>query len=359
MNPFVCLVISVLTAVVASTQPPKACSSLEVRKEWRALSRAQRKAWIDAVNCLNKVPRSGKLNPPLNTSETGSPFDIIAPVNENSTYYDDLVYVHMNLNPIIHFTGLFLPWHRLYVHQWTNALRKQCGYKGVAPYWAWEKDTQDFENSRMWDTDRVAGLGGFGDPKDDFTVKTGGLDLTFAYPISHKLRRQYRPYPGFLGISNVSAVSTFTPQEVKKLLNIETGNFTAFQAYMEGFIGMHGAVHLIVGGDLAGLCPKGSSNTTVCPVEGAPTFSANEPMFHMHHGNIDRLWWLWQEKNPRNKQAFRGGSVQNISAVAEFPNGQPPWLNKTDMIPTAGMYDSYSIGDVLDTRSWPLCYVYA
>jgi hypothetical protein len=51
-------------------------------------------------------------------------------------------------------------------------------------------------------------------------------------------------------------------------------------------------------------------------------------MFHLHHGvgsrsrvhrvvakslriqNIDRLWWLWQEKSKINKLAFHGGSVQ-------------------------------------------------
>ncbi|CAE6417106.1 unnamed protein product [Rhizoctonia solani] len=301
--------------LVSATNSTQTCTSIEVRKEWRNLTATERKAWIDAVN--------------------------IAPVTENSTYYDDLVYAHMDLNPIIHFTGLFFPWHRLYVHEWTNALRSECGYQGVAPYWAWEKDAADFENSAMWDTDPESGLGGFGDPDD-----------------AHKLRRQYRPYPGFGGTANVSANSTFSPGEVDALLSQPEGNFTAFQEYMEKIVGMHSAVHGILGGDLAGLCPKGSSNTSVCPTEGAPTFSANEPMFHMHHGNVDRLWWLWQEKSEINKAAFHGGSVQNMSALAAYPNGQTPWLNKTSLIPTAGMYESYSIEQVMDTRSWPLCYVY-
>ncbi|CUA68023.1 hypothetical protein RSOLAG22IIIB_07703 [Rhizoctonia solani] len=312
--------------LVSATNSTQTCTSIEVRKEWRNLTATERKAWIDAVN--------------------------IAPVTENSTYYDDLVYAHMDLNPIIHFTGLFFPWHRLYVHEWTNALRSECGYKGVAPYWAWEKDAADFENSAMWDTDPESGLGGFGNPDDDYTLKTGGLDLHLAYPM------QYRPYPGFGGAANVSANSTFSQEEVDALLSQPEGNFTAFQEYMEKIVGMHSAVHGILGGDLAGLCPKGSSNTSVCPTEGAPTFSANEPMFHMHHGNVDRLWWLWQEKSQVNKAAFHGGSVQNMSALTTYPNGQTPWLNKTSLIPTAGMYESYSIEQVMDTRSWPLCYVY-
>jgi tyrosinase len=26
--------------------------------------------------------------------------------------------------------------------------------------------------------------------------------------------------------------------------------------------------------------------------------SVNDPLFFMHHANIDRLWWMWQEKHP-------------------------------------------------------------
>ncbi|KAB5590088.1 hypothetical protein CTheo_6478 [Ceratobasidium theobromae] len=315
------------------------CKKIQVRKEWRALSWGEKKAWIDAVNCLNRRPASGNLKPPVNTSEYGQ-FNFIPPVSPGASYSSELVYTHMNLNPLIHFTGLFLPWHRLYVHEFTDALRKQCGYKGVAPYWAWENDAADFENSSIWDPDPVVGLGGFGDPNDDYIVKTGALNLTLTYPVTHKLRRKYQPFPfagsGLPGFDDIQANKTFTPAEVQALLAQPTGNFTAFQYYMEKFDGMHGLVHGIVGGDLAGRCPRGSDSSN-CPFEGAPTFSSNEPLFHLHHGNIDRLWWLWQEKGNGNKYAFHGGSVQNLSAVPQFPNGVAPWLNKSDIMPTAGM----------------------
>ncbi|CAE6468194.1 unnamed protein product [Rhizoctonia solani] len=316
---------SALIHVVSGADASKTCTSIEVRKEWRNLTVVERKAWVDAVNCLATKPRSGKLDPPLNVAvDYPAVYNQIAPVTENSTYYDELVYVHMNLNPVIHFTGLFFPWHRLYVHEWTNALRSECGYEGVAPYW----DAPEFESSPMWDTDAESGLGGFGDPDDDYTVRTGGLNITLAYPIAHKLRRQYRPFPGFAGFSNVSANSTFSQAEVDILLSQPEGNFTAFQDYMEKVVGMHSAIHGILGGDLAGLCPQGSSNTSACPTEGAPTFSANEPMFHMHHGNVDRLWWLWQEKSEANKVAFHehvnsGYVPQWTSSVVEHDESYP------------------------------------
>ncbi|CAE7195009.1 unnamed protein product [Rhizoctonia solani] len=331
--------LQITSASEISTLGSGKCKSIEVRKEWRTLSKPEKKAWINAVNCLSRTPRSGKLNPPVNTSQY-SPFDFIVPVSPEGTYYDELVYT-------------------LYTHEWTNALRSQCGYKGVAPYWAWEYDTADFEHSSIWDPDPVYGLGGFGDPNDDNIVKTGGLNITLAYPVKHKLRRNYQPYPFLVlpGFPNISANATFTQAEVKTLLAQPEGNFTAFQGYLEQFYGMHSAIHGITGGDLAGRCPRGS-NSSNCPFEGAPTFSSNEPLFHFHHGNIDRLWWLWQEKSKKNKFAFRGGSVQNLTAIDKYPNGVPPWLKASDPIPGAGMFKSISIADVLDTRKPPLCYVY-
>ncbi|CAE6478122.1 unnamed protein product [Rhizoctonia solani] len=347
------LSLSALVAFVAAAEP-QTCSSLEVRREWRTFSKAERKGWIDAVNCLNKKPRTGKLQLPVDTASYPENFHI-APLNESSTYYDDLVYAHMNLNPLIHWTGLFLPWHRVYLHEWTNILRKECGYKGVVPYWAWEKDSDDFLGSEMWDTDSESGLGGYSDDaSDDYTIHTGALDIEVAYPIPHKLRRRYIPSP--FSSSGPSAASTFTPAEVEVLLSHT--NFTLFHGYLEQLVGMHSAIHLIMGGDMGTICPAGSSGTIYCPTERSPTFSANEPMFHLHHGNIDRLWWLWQEKSTANKNAFHGGSVQNTSSLDIFPNGQAPWLNKSSVVPSAGLWPTYNIGETLDTRSWPWCYVY-
>ena len=58
--------------------------------------------------------------------------------------------IHFHLSdapnfPQIHGTGFFLPWHRLYVKTFEEALRKKCGYWGVQPYWDWTKgdDTSD------------------------------------------------------------------------------------------------------------------------------------------------------------------------------------------------------------------------
>ncbi|QRW27746.1 tyrosinase [Rhizoctonia solani] len=258
--------LSALVAFVAAAEQAQTCSSLEVRREWRSFSRAERKAWIDSVNCLNKLPSNGKINPPIDTERLEFTYHI-APFNASGTYYDDL--------------GL-------------------CGWEGSA------------------------------------------IMKKPAQAASPLLPQPWRN-------SNLTAVSTFTPAEVQKLLAIADGNFTQFQGYLEATTGMHAAIHL--------RWEAGTEGSIYCP-SGNPTFSASEPMFHLHHANVDRLWWLWQEKNSVNKYAFHGGSVQNRSSSDIYPNGQPPWLNKTDPVPSAGLWDVYTIEQTLDTRSWPWCYVY-
>ena len=51
---------------------------------------------------------------------------------------------------------------------------------------------------------------------------------------------------------------------------------------------MHNHVHNFVGGDLAGDCPK------ALPKEDCRdmriSFTPNEPLFWLHHAQLDRLW---------------------------------------------------------------------
>lgn len=60
--------------------------------------------------------------------------------------------------------------------------------------------------------------------------------------------------------------------------------FSVFQRSLE--LGAHAAVHIAIGGDM---------NSASSP---------SDPIFFLHHANIDRIWSEWQKKNrsnPRNK----------------------------------------------------------
>jgi hypothetical protein len=47
--------------------------------------------------------------------------------------FDDFIVTHIQQTLEIHFSGIFMPWHRWFVHTYEKALRDECGYKGYQP----------------------------------------------------------------------------------------------------------------------------------------------------------------------------------------------------------------------------------
>ena len=97
-----------------------------------------------------------------------------------------------------------------------------------------------------------------------------------------------------------------SPGDVTAFSQIHT--FQTFQRTLEGAV--HAGVHNAVGGDMASAS------------------SPSDPLFWLHHANIDRLWSMWQKKNKAQKPAnvadslqplplfgVTVGSVQSISAL--------------------------------------------
>ncbi|KAI0317721.1 Di-copper centre-containing protein [Amylostereum chailletii] len=336
------------------------CTNPSVRREWRTFNSDEKAAWISAVKCLNALPHDENLSPTVAQSISDIPS-----VNTSGSYYDDFVYMHMDLNTRIHYTGLFLPFHRWYISVYESALKNKCGYAGVSPYWNWSTDATAFFESPFWsDSNSSSGIGGWGDPNKDFAVPDGAFsDFHLSYPSPHTLRRNFtmQPYIGLdptLFTDPTQVVNTsFTESEVSYMLNNFEGDFKGFQKYFEAFEGAHGGVHVSMGGDLGGVCP---SNAPPGCTSGA-TFSANEPLFWMHHAMVDKVWYDWQHKSEKNFWAFEGGSVQsnaNASIYSQYPNGAPPALDFNSTMPTDGLFDQATVYDVFNTTSGILCYVY-
>ncbi|KAI0271789.1 Di-copper centre-containing protein [Russula aff. rugulosa BPL654] len=339
---------------------PSPCTKPAIRKEWRTFSTEEKTEWIRAVNCLSKLPHDSALTPSVDPSVS-----LIPPVNASSSYYDDIVYLHMDLNTRIHWTGLFLPWHRWYIHFFEKSLKKKCKYTGVSPYWNWTIDAPDFFESSFWkDSDPMSGLGGWGDPNDDYTVHDGGFrNLPLAYPVFHHVRRNFSllawegiPSPLVtdpLKIGNTS----FSAAVIKSLLETPAGNFKEFQTVLEALQGPHSGVHVTVSGDLVGQCPANAPSDC----RQSPTWAPNDPIFFMHHAMIDKIWCDWQNRDPMNANSFYGGSVEHLyslTAYEEYPNGGPPYLNLNSIMPADGLSPEVAIADVMSTTGGYLCYKY-
>jgi tyrosinase len=86
-------------------------------------------------------------------------------------------------------------------------------------------------------------------------------------------------------LTSWSVIRTFDPSlmptapELTAVMNLTT--FARFQRWLEG--GPHGDVHNAIGGTMASAS------------------SPSDPIFWLHHANLDRLWSQWQGRHPNRK----------------------------------------------------------
>ncbi len=125
--------------------------------------------------------------------------------------------------------------------------------------------------------------------------------------------------------------------------NLITGytDILSFQNNMQGnfatgFYGVHTGGHFTIGGD-----------------PGGDLFaSPGDPMFWLHHGQIDRTWWIWQNQDLANRQDAIAGTITLLN--------NPPSRNGTlqDTLNMGVNAPTVQIKDVMSTVAGPLCYIY-
>lgn len=76
--------------------------------------------------------------------------------------------------------------------------------------------------------------------------------------------------------------------------------------------------------------------------------SPNDPIFFLHHAQVDRVWWKWQQQNP---------SVRNFDYSGnKFPPIAPATLD--DLMLFSGFASDPKVRDVMVTNTDLLCYKY-
>jgi tyrosinase len=80
--------------------------------------------------------------------------------------------------------------------------------------------------------------------------------------------------------------------------------------------------------------------------------SPNEPMFWLHHGNIDRMWWIWQNQQPVNR-AFQ------IAGTRTMLNS-PPSDNATiaDILDMGFNAGPTAFKNLVSSVGGKFCYIY-
>ncbi|KIN03343.1 hypothetical protein OIDMADRAFT_116903 [Oidiodendron maius Zn] len=331
--------------------------NISVRKEWGTLTAAERIAYTNAVLCFQ--------NKTANT-----PTSLVPGVRSR---YDDFVATHINQTLFIHYTGTFLAWHRYFTWNYEQALRNECGYTGTQPYWNWGLYSSNPTSGPIFDGSATSmsgngeyipgrgpltlslgsypnvylpsGTGGgcvTSGPFKDMTVNLGPVALPlnngselYGTGLDYNPRCLKRDIGGAINEAYANCTS---------IVNLITKNkdIWDFEMVMQGIpgsgsIGVHGGGHYTIAGD-----------------PGADVFvSPGDPAFYLHHGMIDRVWWIWQNLDPQNR-------LDAISGTGTFLN-EPPSANTTlDTVINIGYSGGTNIAmrDLMSTTSGPFCYTY-
>lgn len=122
----------------------------------------------------------------------------------------------------------------------------------------------------------------------------------------------------------------FSPENIGDLKRSST--YADFEEKLEGTV--HNALHWSVRGDFSSMT------------------AANEPLFWLHHAQLDRLWWSWQTENleVRTKE-YRGISF-NTTAGRERQGAL------TDPLEFIGLWEDIQVSQVMQTEGELLCYRY-
>ncbi|KAG9499529.1 hypothetical protein J7337_007985 [Fusarium musae] len=344
------------TSALENAQAPtsrKKCTvaNADVRRDWKVLSKKERKAYINAVLCLRKKPSKGDPS--------------FAPGAR--TRYDDFVAVHINQTRSIHATGNFFTWHRYYTWAYEKALRDECGYKGTQPYWNWF-ETGDYATNPLFDGSETSMSGDGEFFKHNGSVSgQGAIYLPSGNgggcikkgPFAGATANLGPPSPGMDGMEATATPLEYNPRCLRRdlgryaidkwmtlpnLYNVTLGDAShsiqVMQDEFQGrfpdlFLGLHGAGHFAIGGDSSDLYS-----------------SSNEPIFFLHHAMVDRVYWIWQALHP--KQA------RDIAGTITIGN-RPPSRDalKSDPLNMGVNAAEITIDDALDTLGGsPFCYIY-
>ncbi|KAJ1822885.1 hypothetical protein LPJ75_000188 [Coemansia sp. RSA 2598] len=220
---------------MVSAQAPQKCTEMRVRRSAHSLTPSE---WQRIRAVVDRLHSQG--------------------------HFDRFASSHQNVFNDVHGKSAFFPFHRRFVLEFEN-LGRRIDPQFTIPYWDTTRDYRDPASSPVL---RNGTLGGNGRGADGCVVDGIQANWSLGFPSRHCMQRRY---------SSGDRMKPWVSPEVISSYIQSDRRLTTFREHIE--FGIHGATHLGLGGD------------------AATKYAPNDFFFHMHHANIDRLWWQWQNAN--------------------------------------------------------------
>ncbi|KZV94812.1 tyrosinase central domain protein [Exidia glandulosa HHB12029] len=322
-----CLVVATLARQVPTAHAdyvPRVCSSssVRVRKEWGDLALHERKAYTDAVLCLQAKP--SQLDHALYNS---------------TSRYEDFVVTHINSTRFIHNNAVFLAWHRRFAWLFERKLQQDCGYRGTLPYWDWPKNAKNLTASPLFDGSPYS-LSGQGLPLSpeekareppcwagNVTCPQGpgggcvtdGPFKRFRIGFEHiGFDPALSPEPGL-----PPTVFNYVPRCFSRDLNQWIGTNFQTQENLDNVLAaetiaeFQDRIDNVFGDGFRGLHPAGHA---VLGSTGADFFSSPmDPAFYLHHSMIDKVWTEWQSKGHGDERIYGDNALSGTLTTFNTP----------------------------------------
>jgi len=245
--------------------------------------------------------------------------------------------------------GQFLPWHRYQATLYSRALKEVCGYQGPATFWDWARDGDSGKPLRESPIfDPITGFGGDGVPGTYILPADPSGIGAISRPEEYKGCVQDGPFRDSLYTVHLGPGNLVTDHCLVRGINegwkhaivssnvneqLAKGTFEDFRLAIDSRMnGIHGVGHVIVGGEMTNVFSAGA-----------------DPLFYLHHTNLDRHWWLWQQMDPEKRTYAISG---------------PTSVNGTDTVTLDFVMDFPALGanvtirDVMDSTKEHGCFVY-
>jgi|GEM_PF-1332065 len=262
-------------------------STARVRKNAASLTAAEKSAFVTAVKTL----------------KTNGGYDRYVGMHAQAIEMKAVVSGYpMN---VAHRSPGFLPWHRQFLLEFEDDLQA-IDPTVTLPFWDWCYDptgasvfTNDF-------------MGGNGNSSKGYIVDTGPFKAgdwacvewngTTLNPMpSPDLERQFG-YMGYTMPTMADCIAVMSGSSVYDTAPWNDSTRSTFRLALETVL--HNRVHMYIGGHM--------TDASISP---------NDPIFWLHHANIDRLWARWEEVCPSAAYA-----PLNVTGLPEGVDGnQPLW----------------------------------